>query len=579
MAPTTIPGLLAERAQADPHHVALVVHDGPALTYAEWDRRSNDVARGLVGRGVRPGDRVALYFDNAHWIDYAACYVGVHKAGAVAVPVSPRFKPAELATALGHAEVSLVVVPNDLRLDTGVFTAITVDELALAGGDSDAPDRAREDDLAEIIYTSGTTSDPKGVACTHRNLLVHDLPPDTPTPPVFLHAFPVGTNAGQECLRIPLRRTATAVVLRVFDPDALCAAVDEHRVRRLQLVPSMAQLIVDSGAAARHDVSSVARVILSSSPAQPDLWGRLAAAFPNASLFNAYALTEGGAARTLALYDPARPLSVGRPVGETELRIVDEAGDDVVAGATGEVWLRRPGAPHREYYKNPVATASAFAGDWLRTGDAGYVDGDGNLHLVDRLKDVIITGGLNVSSLEVERALTAHPAVADAAVFGVPHLVLGQDVAAAVVLREDAGARSLQSFVRERLAEHKVPHRIFIVDALPRNESGKVMKRELRERFAAAESAPPPLADARDPLDPLQASIAAIWCDVLGTDRVAVDDDFFSLGGESLAATQVAARLRDSFEVDLPATAVFEHPTVAELAVAVTQLRDAVHAT
>lgn len=576
MAPTTIPGLLSERAQTDPHHVALVVHEGPALTYAEWDRRSDEVARGLIGRGVRPGDRVALFFDNAHWIDYAAAYVGVHKSGAVAVPVSPRFRPAELAAALGHAEVSLVVVPNDLPVDAGEFATITLDELALAAGDGDAPDRAREDDLAEIIYTSGTTSDPKGVACTHRNLLVHDLPPDAPTPPVFLHAFPVGTNAGQECLRMPLRRTATGVVLRAFDPDVLCAAVGEHRVRRLQLVPSMAQLIVDSGAAAQHDVSSVARVILSSAPAPADLWGRLASAFPNASLFNAYALTEGGAARTLARFDPARPSSVGRPVGETELRVVDEAGDDVETGATGEVWLRRPCAPHREYYRNAAATAAAFAGDWLRTGDAGYVDVDGELHLVDRLKDVIICGGLNVSSLDVERALTAHPAVAEAAVFGVPHTVLGQDVAAAVVLREDAGVRSLQSFVRERLAEHKVPHRIFIVDALPRNESGKVVKRELRERFGAAESASPQLSDARDPLE---ASIAAIWCEVLGADRVAVDDDFFSLGGESLAATQVAARLRDSFEIDLPATAVFEHPTVAELAVAVAQLRDAVHAT
>lgn len=575
MAPTTIPGLLSERAQADPDHVALVVHEGPELTYTEWDRRSDDVARGLIARGVRPWDRVALYFDNAHWIDYAAGYVGVHKAGAVAVPVSPRFKPAELAAALGHSEVSLVVVPNGLRCDAGAFTRISLDELALAAGDGDAPDRAREDDLAEIIYTSGTTSEPKGVACTHRNLLVHDLPPDTPTAPVFLHAFPVGTNAGQECLRVPLRRTATAVVLPVFDPDALCAAVGEHHVRRLQLVPAMAQLIVDSGAAARHDVSSVARVILSSAPAQPGVWGRLAEAFPNASLFNAYALTEGGAARTLARYDAGRPSSVGRPVGETELRVVDEAGDDVATGGTGEVWLRRPGAPHREYYKNAAATAAAFVGDWLRTGDAGYVDGDGNLHLVDRLKDVIITGGLNVSSLEVERALAAHPAVAEAAVFGVPHVVLGQDVAAAVVLHEDAGVRSLQSFVRERLAEHKVPHRIFIVDALPRNESGKVMKRELRERFAAA-SEPPQVADARNPLE---ASIAATWCDVLGTERVDVDDDFFSLGGESLAATQVAARLRDSFDVDLPATAVFEHPTVAELAVAVALLRGVVHAT
>lgn len=530
-------------------------------------------------RGVRPGDRVALYFDNARWTDYAACYVAAHKAGAVAVPLSPRFAPAEVDAAVRHAGVALIVAPSDLRpAVSGVsgMSPLCTEDIEQGDG-SEAGDLSASEELAEIIYTSGTTGDPKGVACTHRNLLVHDLPPDSAPPAVFLHAFPVGTNAGQECLRMPLRRLATAVVLPTFDPERLCAAVSERRVRRLQLVPSMAQLVVESGAATRHDVSSVQRVILSSAPAPPELWAQLATAFPNASLWNAYALTEGGAARTLTRYDAARPTSVGQPVGETEIRIVNDDGEDVEAGQTGEVWLRRRGAPAREYYRNPGATAAAFAGDWLRTGDLGYIDDAGHLHLVDRLKDVIISGGLNVSSVEVERALLAHAAVADAAVFAVPHAVLGQDVAAAVVLRDDVDIRGLQSFVRARLAEHKVPHRIFIVGSLPRNDSGKLVKRELRQRFAVPAAAPAPARDAQP--GALESAITTIWCDVLGVERVSVSEDFFALGGQSLAATQVAARLRDAFAVDLPATAVFEHPTVAELALAIAELRGGAFAT
>ena len=575
-APARVSDLLAARVDASPDHVALVVDGGQSLTYRQWDRHANAAARGLTSLGVTPGDRVGLLFDNPWWTDYATCYLGALKAGAVAVPLSPRFSAPEREHVIGHAGINVVVAPPELSFGPAVTP------LELVADRSEAPLGTLADPpgLAEVIYTSGTTGTPKGVAITHSSLLAHDLPPAPPSDPALLHAFPIGTNAGQECLRMPLRRRLTAVVLPTFDPERLCAVVAERRITRLQLVPSMAQLVVASGAPARHDVSSVERITLSSAPAPAGLWAELAAAFPGAELYNAYALTEGGGARTMMRHDPARPHAVGRPVGETEVRVVDAGGSEAPVGATGEIWLRRPGAPRREYYRDPEATAAAYASDWLRTGDLGFIDGDGYLNLVDRSKDIIISGGFNVSSVEVEDALYAHPAVREAAVFGVPHPILGQDVAAAVVPGEPVDERELQSFVRARLGEHKVPHRLVLVDDLPRTASGKVVKRELRERFGR-EPAEAPVgtgttpataatgAAVTTPSNGAEAAVLAIWRDVLGREDIGVHDDFYDLGGHSLAATQIAARLRDAFAVDVPLAAVFDHPTVAELAAVV----------
>jgi len=571
---TRVPDLLRSRAATGTDDVALVVEGGELLTYGAWHRRSSALARGLACAGVRPGDRVGLFFDNAWWTDYASCYLAAHKAGAVAVPLSPRFSEPELVQVLDHAGVALLVCPPELASLLPPGELASPRDLEAGQSDDDLQDPAGADDLAEIIYTSGTTGSAKGVACSHASILVHDLPGKRHGAASFLHAFPIGTNAGQECVRMPLRRPATAVVLPSFDPEMLCAAVARRRIRGLQLVPAMAQLVVTSGAAERYDLSSVERLTLSSAPAPPALWPRLAAAFPGASLFNAYALTESGSARTVMRYDPARPEAVGRPVGRGEVRVADEAGAELRAGETGEVLLRHGGGQRREYYRDPAATAAAFVGDWLRTGDLGYLDDEGCLHLVDRKKDVIISGGLNIASVEVENSLYEHPAVEEAAVFGVPHDVLGQDVAAAVAVRAPTEARELQAFVRERLGEHKVPRRMFFVEGLPRNQSGKVVKRELRERFAEqpAASAPTP------PRSDLEAAVAAAWQDVLGLADVGVHDDFFELGGHSLAAAQVVARLQDAFDVELSPTAVFERPTVAELATTVSDAVTAVRA-
>ena len=574
--PLVIPDLLRARAGEDPDAVALRVGDADALTYGAWDARSNAMAQGLSDRGVRPGDRVALVFGNDRWADYAVCYLAAHKAGAVAVPLGSRFSGPELDRVLAHAGVSGVVRPVGTGggTDAGATGAWVATPSELEADHRDDPFQAPlgPDDLAEILYTSGTTGLPKGVACSHLGLMAHDVPPDAgPSPqsgPVsFLHAFPIGTQAGQEALRVPLRIGGrVCIALASFDPHELCALVERHRVVRLQLVPAMAQLIVLSGATRAHDVSSVRRVILSSAPAAPALFARLAEAFPQASVWNAYALTEAGPARTLMQWDASRPTAVGRPVGQTEVRIVDTAGQTLPPGQSGEIVLRRRGTPPRRYYRNPAATAETFAGGWAHTGDLGHLDAEGYLHLTDRKKDVIISGGSNVSSVEVENALYEHPAVVEAAVVALAHPVLGEDVAAAVVVRSATTVRELQDVVRSLLAEHKVPHRVVLVDRLPRNASGKVVKADVRAIVAAA--APPP-SEREEAGNEAEAVVSSVWEAVLGVAHVGIHDDFFALGGHSLAAAQIATRLRDAFGVELPVAAIFEAPTVAELALVV----------
>lgn len=577
-----VPDLLRARARSAPDTTALIVEGGRRLTYGSWDRRSSAAARGLADRGVVKGDAVAVVFDNARWDDYAVAYFAVHKAGGIAVPLGPGVTGPDLGGILAHCEAVAVVCPPDLDPPAkdvpgrpGAAPGWAVSPSELEKGQVDGPFQVPIDaaDLAEIVYTSGTTGRPKGVACSHASIVVHDGPPeDEGSVVTVLHAFPVGTNASQEVLRVTLRRPDRQVIAMAgFNPERCAALVEAHRVERLQLVPSMAQLLVASGVWRHHDLSSVEVVVLSSAPTSPALLERLAEALPQARLVNAYALTESGTARTLNPDARAQPDSVGRPVGSTELRVTDGEGRIVPAGQPGEIQLRRPGAPQREYFRDPAANAAAFIDGWLRTGDVGWLDDQGGLHLVDRSKDVIISGGLNVSSLEVENVLYAHPAVVEAAVVGVSHDVLGQDVAAVVVVSQPTDARDLQATARQRLAEHQIPHRIAFVDRLPRTASGKVRKDEL-----AAALTPSVAGDDvayQPPGSPDQKVLAGIWEQVLGVAPIGIHDDFFGRGGHSLAATEVLARISETLGVDLPLAALFEHPTVAELATAVGEVR------
>ena len=496
--PALLPDLLRDQARAEPDRIALIVDGRGSVSYGDWEATSNTVARNLVQRGVAVGDRIATYFENAEWLDFAVAYFGVLKAGAVAVPLSSRFTGQEMAAILDRCAAVGVIYGEH---SPGSIPAWAAQIAALREGESGESFQVKvaPENLAEVLYTSGTTGMSKGVACRHMHAVRPLLDPSWPPPwwracagGVFVHANAISTAAGQLRLLEPLAPLCmTTLALPVFDPDRFCELVAKSGASAVQLVPSMATSILTSGADGRHDLTTVTVVSMGCAPLPAPLVPPLSAAFPRARLVNLYELSEARHAGTALVYNGVHANSVGVPRGATQVRVTTETGEVVPAGVVGEIRLRWPGLPPQHYFRDADATSKAFIDGWTRTGDAGYLDENGYLYLVDRLKDVIIKGGITIGSLEVESALREHSSIADCAVFGIPDKIYGENLAAALVLRQPTAIRDLRDFLRSRLAPHKIPARYIKLDELPRNRSGKVVKGRLRELIVS-----PPNVDA-----------------------------------------------------------------------------------
>ncbi|MEV0198132.1 AMP-binding protein [Nonomuraea sp. NPDC050691] len=475
-----VPSLLGARAAADPGHEALAVAGSGRLTLRDWDERSDAAARGLLERGVRRGDRVALVFGARDWIEYAVCWMAVLKAGAVAVPLSDRLAAPELKSMIEHCGATLTV-HGDGPGPPPAPGALPAGELK--GPAEPPPVELDPLDLAQILYTSGTTGTPKGVAASHANLT---SPPVHPRRRPFahsrhlVHAFPIGTNAGQVMLLHALTAAPTVVTLPLFTPARFAALIEERAAGTVFVVPAMAIELLNARVHERRDLSSVLLLGSAAAALPPPVAARLAEAFPSATVVNYYTSTEAAPAQTIMVFDPDRPGALGRAAGGSTLKIATVDGEPVAPGETGEVWMRAAAHP-RAYYGE---RADTFRDGWVRMGDLGRLDADGYLYLVDRESDVIKSGAFKVSTLQVEAALHEHPSVAEASVFGVPHPVMGMAVAAAVVPREPVTRPvtlpQVRAFLGERLAAHELPTRLLCLDTLPRNASGKVVKRELR---------------------------------------------------------------------------------------------------
>jgi long-chain acyl-CoA synthetase len=495
-----------------------IVYGEVRLTWRQVDQRANAVAAGLRAHDLRPGDRVAVLARNSH--RYLECYFGIAKAGLVTVPLNYRLVDRELAYILADCEARALLcetefVPEidrlrteatDLRVLVGLGPGHgwPLDYEALVGQGLDEPPAVdvAENDIALLSYTSGTTGRPKGVMLSHRNLLSagtsllveYGLTRDS----VWLVNQPL-CFVGSLGSTMPSLLRGARVIVTNFDPHGAAETIARERVTHTSMVPTMVRLVSTLPDVARFDFSSIERIFHAAAP-MPVALRQQASAVLGDVLTNVYGLTEsapaasvmplGALSPALASLDPERYqrrlTSVGKPAVNVEMRIARRDGTLVPAGddEVGEIVLRGANVM-QGYWKQPEQTAEALRNGWLHTGDPGRMDEDAFFYIVDRAKDMIITGGINVYSNEVEEVLYQHPDIAEVAVIGVPDEKWGESVKAVVALRpgRTADAEPLIAYCRERLAGFKVPRSIDFLASLPKSDRGKILKHDLRERY------------------------------------------------------------------------------------------------
>jgi acyl-CoA synthetase (AMP-forming)/AMP-acid ligase II len=503
---------LHRAARQTPHLPATICGDR-VRTWAECHERVARLAAVLTHLGLAPGGRVAMLALNSD--RYHEYLLAVPWAGGVVVPVNTRWSAAEIAFSLVDAGVETLVVddafvgllPEVRAAARGVRHVLhwgedptpegTLPVEALIAEHRPAPDAVRGgDDPFGIYYTGGTTGTPKGVVLTHTNLATSAL--GSAASGAFLvpggrllHAAPMFHLADGASWVARNALGGTHVIVPSFTPAGVAAAIERHRVTDTLLVPTMIQMLVDDPGTADADLSSLRRLLYGASPISQAVLARAAARLPGVAFTQAYGMTELSPVTTLLLpadHDDERlRRSAGRAAPHAEVRIVDDEDREVPRGTVGEI-VARGGHVMAGYWNRPQETAAAVRDGWMHTGDGGYMDDEGYVFVVDRIKDMIISGGENVYSAEVENALAAHPAVASCAVIGVPDDDWGERVHAVVVLAAGAATSesALREHVKERIAGYKAPRTVEFVDALPISGAGKVLKRELRARHAPA---------------------------------------------------------------------------------------------
>ena len=517
--------LLRRSAARDPEKTAIVYRD-LRQTYAELDVTVNRTAAALAARGIGPGDRVVLFSHNNH--AFVVAYFALARLGAVSVPVNFMLTAGDIAYVLAHsgavgliAEDALVPVAEQALAEQALAGPSGPAGPGAAGGGITVrgviPEHGQEqpgwepvtdwmthagatppditvagDDLAQLIYTSGTESRPKGAMLSHHSLIAQYVScvvdGEMTGADVEVHSLPLYHCAQLHCFLTPgIYLGATNVVLPGADPAAILQAVETERATKLFCPPTVWISLLRHRDFSRRDLSSLRKGYYGASIMPVEVLKEIGARLPDVRLFNFYGQTEmGPLATVLKPADQMRkPGSAGRAALNVETLVVDDAGRPQPAGEIGEIVHRSPHAM-LGYWQDPDRTAQAFAGGWFHSGDLGVMDTEGYLTVVDRKKDMIKTGGENVASREVEEALYQHPAVAEVAVFGLSHPRWIEAVTAAVVLRDGQSAtpEELIAHCQARLAGFKVPKHLVFVDTLPKNASGKLLKRELRSTIA-----------------------------------------------------------------------------------------------
>lgn len=476
-----VPDLLALRVAQSPDDIVMNVNDAATITYAEWDSRSNAVARGLLGRQVRRGDVVALYFGGLDWIEYIICYMAVLKAGGTAIHLNDTMPVAEADRRLGQC--SAVGIIRSAAL-TGPHwpTAWMSTAAGLEDGDATRVDSGiGPDDISDILYSSGTTTMSKAVRVPHANLTFGKGPEGFKQfgdPRPLITPMQLGTTASVTTTNVALSLRATLIVSPPGDVERMAELIAAHRVGSVMINPMVAARMVAARVRERHDFGSVHTLGTAAAPMPPALANRLLAMFPNAQMKSSYTEISAVPGVIVNTYNPAKPLSIGRPSPSSEVVIADDTGQPVPAGELGEIWLRGK-APRRR----PVDAQLDNSDGWTRTNDLGRLDSDGDLYLFDRMTDAIRIDGHLISTIEVEAAVYEYPAVDEAAIIGVPAADGEHEVVLVAALHAGAEFSELRDFLATRLEPHQMPTRFLQVDALPFSANGKVRKTELRARM------------------------------------------------------------------------------------------------
>jgi long-chain acyl-CoA synthetase len=475
---------------------------GEAISYREYDARTERLAAGLAALGIGKGDHVAVVFPNGPRI--LEVYGALLKRGAIPVPGNPAYRPAEWEYLLTNSEARLLLV--DGRLAERVLpTARALPGLTVAV-DGEAPEgtiplerllregeRAPEvplgpDDVAFILYTSGTTGRPKGAMLTHRGQLlsirlIHEAIQSRAEDRALAH-LPAFHLFHILVEYLHMLAVGGSVVLREgFHPRGVLQDIERYGATFLSGVPSMFLLMADLAERERFDLGTLRLGIVAAAPVPPELPPRYER-LSGSVLLQAYGMTEYGVATIERVDGPRKPGSAGQPAPGVELRLVDEAGREVPVGEVGEIAVRHPGIM-KGYWRMPEETAASFREGWFLTGDLARRDEDGFVYIVGRKKDMIIYGGFNIYPKEIEDVILQHPGVAEAAVIGLPDPLKGQFPRAVITVKEGARVEpeEILALCRERLAPFKVPRDVVVIDAFPKTATGKIRKVELVERF------------------------------------------------------------------------------------------------
>lgn len=469
---------------------------GGQLSFSELEVRVKGIAASLSAHGFRSGDRLALHLPNSpEYIElvYACAWLGV-----IVVPLNIRLSKTEIDRVLTDSTPHGLVRNSSLPTPTvPVPWQRVLDRDPLDAQDDSSPDAIYDPDaILALIYTSGTTGHPKGVMVTHANILANinhlNYWMRYTEGGVFLHAAPIFHIADFPAMFSAPAFGASQVTIPKFSPQSFCETVQRERVSHTILVPTMINMLTQFRDAGEYDLSSLTVLAYGGSPIAPEIIEHIRELVPQVKLVQVYGLSETGLLTGLqdCEHTQERLLSCGRPCPGIDLHVTDESGNPVESGKPGELLVRGDNVM-RGYWNNPDETSRAFRNGWFRTGDIGSQDSAGYCYILDRLKDMIVTGGENVYSGEVEAAIYEHPAVREAAVFGIPDPKWGELVMACVVTRlgMTLTADDLVAHCRQVLASYKVPRRVeFVESDLPKSGSGKILKRALRDRFWVLET-------------------------------------------------------------------------------------------